>query len=390
VTIRANRFDRIGVDAMQLKGFDGLLIEGNEISGVQRIDPTVHPDTIQTFAPGGSNLVIRGNYFHDNNAGVLIKDAPVTGLVVENNIFTRTIGDAYALQIHTAPGARIVNNTFWDGATLLLRGSETPGATVLNNVLERFGYENPALLAVEDYNLIASGPRRGRNSIVGDPRFVAPDRGDFAPRPGSPLIDAGSPLGTKLDFFGHERVRPDIGAVELYQPSAASPEDPCPTCSTAPIPAPPGATTRRPRLCLSPAARIERFRVGPIRLGMTRSQIARAVAAPVNRGRNGLRYCVEGGGRVIVATDARHRARLVLTTAPGYRFGRLHVGASRSLARRELRGRRLGRNMYTERRGRWVAIARIEAGKVAWIAVADRRVAGSARAVERRIARARR
>jgi len=68
-----------------------------------------------------------------------------------------------------------------------------------------------------------SGPGRdgsGPGDVRTDPRLVDPRGGracDFALRPDSPAIDAGTPAGVHLDYFGNPRPlgpRYDIGAHE--------------------------------------------------------------------------------------------------------------------------------------------------------------------------------
>jgi hypothetical protein len=386
VTVRWNKFNAIGRDALQLKAFDGLLVEGNEITGVVRRDSIVHPDTIQTFAPGGNNLTIRSNYFHDNDAGMLIKDAVVTGLVIENNLVVRTLNDSYALQVFDAPNARIVNNTFWFNSSVILRGKPTiAGAVILNNVFWRFSSVQPNLIAVEDHNLIQTGQRLGSNSFTGDPKFLDPANNDFSPGPGSPLIDRGSPLGTATDLRGARREVPDIGALEKQAPVT-------PAEKQAAADSRGQATTtasRRDPSCLASRIPFKRPGLGQIALRRTRTAIVDAVGLPFRRARRGLRYCVDGGGRVLVATNSRGRAVFVFSTARGHTVGTVGPGMTGRQARRIFRGRRLSRTLLTRRSGRSIFLAQMSRGRVAWVGVANRSAVRSARDVERLVRAAR-
>jgi hypothetical protein len=148
---------------------------------------------------------------------MLFKDSRVDGLVLENNIVTRQVA-GYALQVFSAPGARIVNNTFWARGNAILRGSTgNEGAYVYNNVFESFGVEDPLLIAGEDNNLVKKGYRSGAQTFVGDPKFRDAAAGDFTPLPDSPLIDAAkAEMAPAMDRFGRTRVIPDIGASEFF------------------------------------------------------------------------------------------------------------------------------------------------------------------------------
>ena len=90
---------------------------------------------------------------------------------------------------------------------------------------KKVGYADAAF--DEDYDLLFGGARQfrvGPHSRVADPRFVAPPAGDLRLRRGSPAIDAGVPVGLRLDVLGRAipvdgdrdgRAQPDIGAFEF-------------------------------------------------------------------------------------------------------------------------------------------------------------------------------
>ena len=92
--IRANRYHDANDDGV------GLLIEGNEITGVR--ENGNHSDCLQTVWTG-DHLVFRKNYVHDNHCqGFFVKDqddlcgggnsgvcGPVEGIRVEDNLFLR-------------------------------------------------------------------------------------------------------------------------------------------------------------------------------------------------------------------------------------------------------------------------------------------------------------
>jgi parallel beta helix pectate lyase-like protein len=86
-----------GEDAIHANRYHGLLIEGNEITGVR--ENGSHSDCLQTVWRG-DHLSFRKNYLHDNRCqGFFVKDqtmstpeipgGPVEGITVEDNLFLR-------------------------------------------------------------------------------------------------------------------------------------------------------------------------------------------------------------------------------------------------------------------------------------------------------------
>jgi hypothetical protein len=253
IAIRDNHFDGIGRDAMQLKGFARVVVEGNDIEGVFRSDPTFHPDVIQTY-DGGDGLLISGNYIHDNESGILVKDGRVKGLRMVNNVIARLDGTGYALQLFDAPGAILANNTFWGRAPVILRGPllEDNKATLFNNVFASVSATDPALIGYADYNAIAGGSLLAGGlaphsvAIPSDSMTVL-DSSSFTPVESSPLIDAGTSLDApEVDFKGRLRKAvatgalgsPDIGAAEYTPPGGFPAEDEPPVVTPTPTPTP--------------------------------------------------------------------------------------------------------------------------------------------------------
>ena len=121
VTINGNRFTGpFGEDALQLKNFRDVVVQGNEITQVR--EDSSHNDCTQTVF-GGDGLVYRDNYQHDNRCqGLFIKDGRVTNVDVEDNLF-----------VHN--DLPCLNKTCADGAPLTLTLYDTVGMTFRNNVL---------------------------------------------------------------------------------------------------------------------------------------------------------------------------------------------------------------------------------------------------------------
>ena len=106
------------------------------------------------------------------------------------------------------------------------------------------------------------------------------------------------------------------------------------------------------RPCLPRRGRIEPPRVGGLRLGRTRRQLERRLgAAPTSRTGRVSRWCTQGSaGRLYAAfpsPSADAKARLVFTTAHGYRVAGVGAGDTLRLVRRRFPATRpLGRGVY--------------------------------------------
>ncbi len=146
-----------------------------------------------------------------------------------------------------------------------------------------------------------------------------------------------------------------------------------------------------PRECLARRSPVGPRNIGRIRVGLTRARLARRLA-PARRGRVSYRWCVKRSrGRVVAifgSRSRRSRARVVVTTAGGHGNRRIRPGSSVAALRRAYpRRRRVARNLFRASPGsaRLFAIRR---GRVRFIAVADRKLARSPRALRRHLAAA--
>jgi len=138
----------------------GVLIEGNEISGVR--ENGNHSDCLQTVWTG-DHIVFRRNYLHDNRCqGFFVKDqaslpasvgvvGPIVGITVDDNLFVRNkepcapsapgCGQPMYFQVFGPYSAfRMTRNTIWgDGADSIAAFREGTGAdtVIANNVIYR-------------------------------------------------------------------------------------------------------------------------------------------------------------------------------------------------------------------------------------------------------------
>ena len=159
-TVRGNLFaGPFGEDAIRLNRYHdsgdadpyGILIEGNEITGVR--ENGNHSDCLQSVW-GGDGLYFRRNYLHDNRCqGFFVKDqpAPVENVVVSNNLMLRDAAPCDPPSLDCGPPAivqlygplrslRLAHNTIWTaGNRSPVVWGEGPfeGTTVTDNVLYR-------------------------------------------------------------------------------------------------------------------------------------------------------------------------------------------------------------------------------------------------------------
>jgi hypothetical protein len=143
------------------------------------------------------------------------------------------------------------------------------------------------------------------------------------------------------------------------------------------VPGDPAAAPQTGRArCLPRRWRVGSSSIGLVRLGRTQAQTLARVGAPSRRTARTFRYCVRGGGRVLVAFSGRDAARLVVTTA--HRRARIGRGSRLStLSRRN--PRRMGGGFY--RTGQ--VVFRVRRGRVQYVAVADRGLVRSTRLLRR-------
>ncbi len=204
--IRLNRYHDSNGDGI------GVLIEGNEISGVR--ENGNHSDCLQSVWVG-DGLVYRKNYLHDNRCqGFFVKDqaSAVQGIKVEDNLFVRNnepcegasgCGQpAYFQVFGPYSGFVMRRNTFWGGDLLAAFQNGTGADTAIeNNVIYRLWsstnlsgitYANNTRCkreAAEGGSWPSSTPGETvncspafNNSAADDLRLIGSDRGvDWAP-----------------------------------------------------------------------------------------------------------------------------------------------------------------------------------------------------------------
>lgn len=213
LTIVGNTFTRLGNDAMELGGVNGLLVAGNEVSGVDiEAGSDAHADPLFLWA-GSRNVVVRNNSFHDNSQPVYLRGG-TRNVVFENNLVARS--ENYCMQVGgTGPpadqieGLKMRNNTIWDcGFGGILFSFAGRGWRLENNIVQSL-HSGPPFSSldsfdVQAFNLVGEGA--GPRDQAGKPLFTAPEEADYRLEARSPGIDAATSVGApRSDNSGHPR-----------------------------------------------------------------------------------------------------------------------------------------------------------------------------------------
>jgi hypothetical protein len=152
------------------------------------------------------------------------------------------------------------------------------------------------------------------------------------------------------------------------------------------------------RECLPRRLRIGARRIGPIRLGQTRSQLLGLRVLPFRKTRRSFRYCVAGPrraararavrrsrGRVKVVFSRRGHVALVATTARTHRKRGIHPGSPLRALSRAFPGRLTLAGHLFRTGPRSLRAIGLHGRRVRFIAVADRRLLRSGRALKHRL-----
>ena len=264
-------FDSVGESAIDIKQGPGpIQIERNTFHGFRMVLPEQDASGSQGIAVGvhmnGSGVTLAKNHFYDNVGHIVIirgitapSDQPIRDTVIRNNIFEDVIhpGGIYedypwretALRIAQVRGVEVLNNTFFQSPgnekeLLFLLGISD--VSLLNNTFQNgtittqwelpSGNWNNSFGVIANNNAWSGISGEINNNLIGIYDITTDnlmlDWSTWTPQEGSPLIDAGTPVGIADDINDApiSGLGPDIGAGE-YQHSVQNEDIQAPSAS---------------------------------------------------------------------------------------------------------------------------------------------------------------
>ncbi len=178
ITVQHSKFGPGGnLDGVQTGG-DGLRILNSEFVGIRSGSSGIHTDAIQLY--GSKNTVIRGNYIHDCDSGIMAPDGTDHEIIEHNVIDPGTY--PYAIMIGSDNGSVIRHNTLPDGSAswkmrkgIVSIGAKadkpaSKGTVVQDNVLGEVSIQSGSTATV-NHNLIANAAPIGAQDIRGLPTY---------------------------------------------------------------------------------------------------------------------------------------------------------------------------------------------------------------------------
>jgi hypothetical protein len=173
ITISNSVFSGGNSDGIQVLGSPvGVQIIGNEFSNILASNGT-HTDAIQTYY-SGSGTVIKNNYIHDCETGIMAPDGGTNEQII-GNVFDLK-GYPFDIVVNNWTGGTISHNTFKYGTTCSWNScgtlwiQATTGLNVKDNIIGEMKLDSGSIL--EDYNLINVGGSAHGHTILGLPTYT--------------------------------------------------------------------------------------------------------------------------------------------------------------------------------------------------------------------------
>lgn len=124
--------------------------------------------------------------------------------------------------------------------------------------------------------------------------------------------------------------------------------------------------------CLRRAGALRRAGIGGARLGSTKAAVVRRLGPPAAQSGRSMRYCVAGGGKLVMAFDRAGRLRLAGSTSRTTRVHGLRTGSSlRRVKRVYPRARWIGKPVLRAGPLSRVVLGSCSCGSVSFVAVTD-------------------
>ncbi len=225
----SNRLHKNGATGLLLYGCRGVTVSHNAVTDHKGM----HANGLTAYL-GCSGITFVGNRVRGGNVALTLQEGE--DMLVCNNVFD---GDDANMcvglwNVGTLKNVRFLNNLFVRGARksdwalgVYCGGSgEMAGYVFRNNVVDGMYREGP-IAAEHSHNVytrpVVSGKQEWKlgagEALQAELKklFVDPDNGDWRPRPGGPLISAGTSVGLKEDIAGTKLPQgqaPDVGAYQ--------------------------------------------------------------------------------------------------------------------------------------------------------------------------------
>ncbi|MFL5840417.1 MAG: hypothetical protein ACJ77Z_08195 [Thermoleophilaceae bacterium] len=126
--------------------------------------------------------------------------------------------------------------------------------------------------------------------------------------------------------------------------------------------------------CLQRAGAAHAAGIGGARLGSTKADVLRRLGPPTQQTRYSMRYCVEGGGALLIAFDARGRLRVAASTSFSTHVHRVRTGSSlRRVKHVYPHAFWIGRLLLRAGHGSRVIFGSCSCGSVSFVGITDAR-----------------
>ena len=224
-----------------IEGGDGV-ISGAQVEGNLLYRNVLGRDSAAINLDGVVDSLIRDNLLVDNRfQGIanFIEDGarPSRGNVYLNNTLIMPAGSHHGLKFRDGSTHGVVRNNVLidlggDGDGLAVDDESLPGLDSDYNLITRIEDPSDARIALSEWQArrrqdphSLDARRWTLQALFVNPDLAHPEQGDFHPRPGGPLVDAGArhPQLGKVDLAGQPRIQGravDIGAYEAGVSSA--------------------------------------------------------------------------------------------------------------------------------------------------------------------------
>ncbi|MEA2483250.1 MAG: hypothetical protein QOC55_1197 [Thermoleophilaceae bacterium] len=140
--------------------------------------------------------------------------------------------------------------------------------------------------------------------------------------------------------------------------------------------------------CLRRTGALRGTGIGAVRLGSRKADVIRRLGLPTAQSAQYLRYCVDGGGKLVMAFDTSSRLRLAASTSFSTRVRGLRTGSSlRHVKRVYPHAYWIGKRLLRAKRGSRVVFGSCRCGSVSFVAVTNLKTARQIRHYARSVAR---